>query len=113
MQELPGNPLDNQRKFFTQLNYILYLASVFSIVSGFIAIAINYSMLSDVKGSYMESHFYWQMNTFWIFLVGLVLAVVLSFSIFGWLVYLAAFFAVIYRSIKGWLALIRGQALVG
>ena len=24
MQELPGNPLDNQRKFFTQLNDILY-----------------------------------------------------------------------------------------
>lgn len=42
MQELPGNTLDNQRKFFTQLNYILYLASVFSVVSGFIAIAINY-----------------------------------------------------------------------
>jgi uncharacterized membrane protein len=113
MQELPGNPLDNQRKFFTQLNYILYIASVFSIVTGFIAIAINYSMLSEVKGSYLESHYQWQMNTFWIFLAGFVLTLILSFSIFGWMVYLGAFVVVIYRSIKGWLALSRGQALVG
>jgi uncharacterized membrane protein len=113
MQELPGNPLDNQRKFFTQLNYILYIASVFSIVTGFIAIAINYSMFSEVKGSYLESHFYWQMNTFWIFLAGFVLTLILSFSIFGWMVYLGAFVVVIYRSFKGWLALSRGQALVG
>lgn len=113
MQELPGNNLDNQRRFFTQLNYILYLASAFTLISAFVAIAINYSMLSDVKGSYMESHFYWQINTFWIFLGGLVLTGILSFTIFGWLVFLASFVAVIYRSIKGWLALSRGQALVG
>lgn len=113
MLELPANDLDNQRKFFTQLGYILYLASALLFFTSFIAITINYLKLSEVKGTYLESHFHWQINTFWISLAGTVVGMVTAFLLVGYFVYLITMIVVAYRSIKGWLVFSRGQALVG
>jgi uncharacterized membrane protein len=84
-----------------------------------VAVILNYARRSEVRGSWLESHFRWQIHTFWyswlwiivisvvavpllIVLVGVVIEV-LGLAIIGiW---------VIYRIARGWLALKEGRAM--
>lgn len=84
-----------------------------------IAVILNYVFRSDAQGTYVYSHFAWQIRTFWgaflwmvlTFLVGTVLVV---FGI-GLLVYMIGFFVlgiwVAYRMIYGWLKLVNHASL--
>ena len=79
-----------------------------------IAVIINYVKRSDVRGTYLDSHFSWQIRTFWwallfaaiILFVGLVLLPLLGLGLLVWWI---GFFALgiwaIYRIARGWLAL--------
>lgn len=78
-----------------------------------IAVIINYVKRSEVRGTYLESHFSWQIRTFWwalllaviVGLLGLTLAIVLI----GFAIWIIGFFVLgiwaIYRIARGWLAL--------
>ena len=78
-----------------------------------IAVIINYVKRSDVRGTYLDSHFSWQIRTFWwamlwaiiIGAVGALLAiVVVGFAI--WIIgFLALGIWAIYRIARGWLRL--------
>ena len=78
-----------------------------------IAVIINYVKRGDARGTWLESHFRWQIRTFWfalawvvlIALVGGVLTVVLvGFAILWGGLFLLGVWA-IYRIARGWLAL--------
>ncbi|HYB95402.1 MAG TPA: hypothetical protein VEC39_10535 [Vicinamibacterales bacterium] len=85
-----------------------------------IAVIINYVRRNEARGTWLESHFDWQIKTFWwavgwsilIGLSGLVLAIVLI----GFAIWAVGFFALgvwaIYRIAKGWLRL-RDRQTVG
>ncbi len=84
-----------------------------------IAVIINYVKRSEVRGTYLESHFRWQIRTFWfallwtvvVALVSLVLLVVLV-GIATWVVGLAVLgIWAIYRIARGWLALRDGKSM--
>jgi uncharacterized membrane protein len=84
-----------------------------------IAVIINYVKRDDVKGTHLESHFIWQIRTFWyallwIVLIG-VLGAALAFFLVGFAIWLAGFIIlglwVCYRIIKGWLRLSDGQPM--
>jgi uncharacterized membrane protein len=84
-----------------------------------IAVIINYVKRSDVRGTYLESHFRWQIRTFWfallwtavVALVSLVLLVVIV-GFATWVIGLAALgIWAIYRIARGWLALKDGQPM--
>ena len=78
-----------------------------------IAVIINYVKRSEVRGTYLDSHFSWQIRTFWwalliaciIAVLGLTLAIVLI----GFAIWIIGFFVLgiwaIYRIARGWLAL--------
>ncbi len=78
-----------------------------------IAVIINYVKRSDVRGTYLDSHFSWQIRTFWwallmsaiIAVLGLTLAIVLI----GFAIWIVGFFVLgiwaIYRIARGWMAL--------
>jgi uncharacterized membrane protein len=84
-----------------------------------IAVIINYVKRSEARGTWLESHFTWQIRTFWfamlwaclIFLVGAILAIVLV----GFAVWIVGFIALgiwaIYRIARGWMALNARQPL--
>jgi uncharacterized membrane protein len=84
-----------------------------------IAVIINYVKRGEAKGTWLESHFAWQIRTFWYALlwavvVGLVSGVLL-YVIIGigtWIVgmFVLAIWA-IYRITRGWLALKDGKPL--
>ena len=70
---------------------------------------MNYARRSATRGTYLESHFRWQIRTFWYALLwavvcGLVMLTVIGipFALIG-LVALGIWIA--YRVIRGWLAL--------
>ncbi|RKG29834.1 DUF4870 family protein [Acinetobacter tianfuensis] len=49
--------------------YILYIVAIFTAgLLAVIALIINYVKRSDVQGSIFESHFTWQIRTFWWYL---------------------------------------------
>ena len=89
----------------TTLVYALQALSFFVGVSCIVALIINYVKLPDVSGTWLASHFRWQIRTFWFSMLWLVLGVVTLVLVVGYFVLLANGVWVIYRIIKGWLAL--------
>jgi uncharacterized membrane protein len=74
-----------------------------------IAVVINYLKRGEARGTFLESHFRWQIRTFWIGflcnLVGWFLFVTLIGIPLAIAVFVAAGVWVIYRVVRGWLAL--------
>jgi uncharacterized membrane protein len=75
-----------------------------------IAVIINYVKRGDARGTWLESHFAWQIRTFWfaavwsafVFLVGLPLTlVIIGFGIWAIGFFILGIWA-IYRIAKGW-----------
>ncbi len=83
-------------------------AFVFGIPS-IIAVILNYANERDAHGTFLASHFRWQIRTFWFAALWVFVALVLVFTLIGipvaWLIAMAAGLWVIYRIARGWLAL--------
>jgi uncharacterized membrane protein len=82
-----------------------------------IAVILNYVKVGEVRGTWLESHFRWQIRTFWYGLlwVGLcIMFVVLTFGIgilIAWLPLAFVGLWFIYRIARGWLALRDGRPM--
>ena len=82
-----------------------------------IAVVMNYIRRSDARGTYLDSHFSWQLRTFWFALLWVSVVFLLSFPLFfllvGFVTFPVGIFAVgvwvIYRVARGWLRLKDGQ----
>ena len=75
-----------------------------------IAVIINYVKRSDVRGTWLDSHFSWQIRTFWFAALWVVVAVILFVTLIGipvaWVIWVITGIWVLYRIIRGWLALV-------
>jgi uncharacterized membrane protein len=78
-----------------------------------IAVIINYVKRGDARGTWLDSHFSWQIRTFWyavlwsclVFFAGLPLTlVIIGFGIWALGFFLLGVWA-IYRIAKGWMSL--------
>jgi uncharacterized membrane protein len=82
-----------------------------------IAVIINYVKRSDVRGTWLDSHFSWQIRTFWFGLLWVALCmmfVVMTFGIgmlIAWLPLTVVGLWFIYRIARGWLRLKDHQAM--
>ena len=85
--------------------YVLQAIGFFSGITWIVAVIVNYVKLDDARGTWLESHFRWQIRTFWWGLLWGVIGTVLLLVLVGWLVLAAASIWVIYRIVKGWLYL--------
>jgi uncharacterized membrane protein len=74
-----------------------------------VGVIINYIKREDARGTVYESHFDWQIRTFWWGLLWAVLGVLLAVVLVGFVVMFVAWIWMIYRVIKGWLKLIEGK----
>jgi uncharacterized membrane protein len=74
-----------------------------------IAVIINYVKRNDVRDTYLESHFSWQLRTFWYALLWAFVIGLLVMSLIGiplaWVVAVGVGIWVLYRIARGWLAL--------
>jgi uncharacterized membrane protein len=64
-------------------------------------VIVNYVKLDDARGTWLESHFRWQIRTFWWGLLWGVIGSVLLLILVGWLVLAVAGIWIIYRIVKG------------
>jgi len=75
-----------------------------------IAVIINYVKRSDVRGTFLDTHFSWQIRTFWWallwFVIGGLLTVTIIGAVIGVPLLLAVGVWVLYRIARGWLALV-------
>lgn len=82
-----------------------------------IAVILNYVKRGDVRGTWLESHFRWQIRTFWYGLlwVGLcILFIIMTLGIgivIAWLPLVIISLWFVYRIIRGWLALRDGRPM--
>lgn len=88
----------------TLVVYILQALSFFMGITAIVGIVINYVKKEDAAGTLYESHFDWQIRTFWWGLLWSVLGFILIFALgLGFLVLFVAWIWAIYRVVKGWL----------
>lgn len=84
------------------LQGISFLFGVTFIVAAF----ISYEKIGDAKGTWLESHFLWQIRTFWYGLLWFIVGAVLALVVIGYVVIIGDVIWIMYRSIKGWLRLV-------
>ncbi|KCB21020.1 hypothetical protein L541_1428 [Bordetella hinzii CA90 BAL1384] len=73
------------------------------------AVVLMYLKRSDTAGTVYASHFDWLLRTFWWSLLWLAISFVLMLIYIGWIGMVATVVWVLYRLIKGWLALLEGN----
>jgi len=80
-----------------------------------IAVILNYVKRRDTAGTFLESHFRWQIRTFWYALGWTVLSWIFIVTIIGiplaWILLLGVSVWVAYRVIRGWLSLKEGKTM--
>jgi uncharacterized membrane protein len=91
---------------------------VTSFLSGWpsiIAVIINYIKRDEARGTWLESHFSWQLRTFWYALLWLLVVVILFVTIIGIVFAVPLAFGVgvwvVYRIIRGWMALAQRKTM--
>ena len=99
------DPALERLKTITAVVYALQAAAYFTGLTALVGVIVNYVKLDDVRGSWLESHFRWQIRTFWWALLWFGIAALLWLVFVGMIVAGAAGIWVIYRIVKGWLNL--------
>ena len=115
MQQWPSDNMVN-------LTYLIYGLHLFSAITGVMTTAfivtaflsgwpsilagfLNYARRDAVRGTYLESHFRWQIRTFWFALLWLLLGAVLVLSVIGiplaWVIVVIVGLWVLYRMLRG------------
>jgi uncharacterized membrane protein len=85
--------------------YALQAASFFVGLTLFAAVIVNYVRRDDARGTWVESHFRWQIRTFWFTVLWLTLGALTALFLVGWFILGAAALWLIYRIVRGWLYL--------
>jgi uncharacterized membrane protein len=104
------------------LSVLIGLTSAATIVGAFVfglpsilAVILNYVKRSDARGTWLESHFRWQIRTFWYALLWVLIAGLCFVTIIGIPIAIAIFIGaglwVMYRVARGWLALNDGRPM--
>jgi uncharacterized membrane protein len=117
------------RESLIKLTHVIYALHAFSLVTGIvgaatvvgafltgwpsiIAVVLNYVKRSEVRGTWLESHYRWQIRTFWfgllwVSLCGLFIVATLGIGLLiAWLPLTFVGLWFVYRIVRGWLRLI-------
>jgi len=108
------------------LTHVIYALHSFSAITGLlgtafivtaflsgwpslIAVILNYVKRGDVRDTYLDSHFSWQIRTFWFALLWVLVAGLLTLTIIAipiaWVIAVTMGIWVLYRIARGWIAL--------
>ena len=94
-------------KTLTTVIYALQAAGAILplVIPWIVAVVLNYVRKDEVAGTWLESHFRWQIRTFWFGLLWMVIGGILALAVVGFVVLFVAWIWMIYRIVKGWLNL--------
>ena len=105
MEIIHSTEQEKSAKNVTTIIYALYAASFLIGITAIVAIVMNYIKKEDVAGTFLESHFRWQIRTFWFGMLWGMLGVITFVLVIGWFVLIVNGIWIIYRIAKGWLRL--------
>jgi uncharacterized membrane protein len=125
MQQSPSSNMVN-------LTYLIYGLHLFSAINGvltsafvvtaflsgwpsILALIINYVQRDAVRGTYLDSHFRWQIRTFWFAFLWLLIGAVLFVTVIGipvaWIMVVVVGLWVLYRMLRGLARLMDQEAM--
>jgi uncharacterized membrane protein len=114
------------REGLITLAHVIYALHAFSVFTGLassmlvvtafltgwpsiIAVVLNYAKRAEVRGTWLDSHFGWQIRTFWFALLWLLAGGVAFVTLVGIPVALVVWIGtglwVLYRIVRGWMTL--------
>lgn len=79
----------------------------------FLGVVVSANKNDNIKGTWLESHFNWQIQTTWIVLAGFALAAVTFSKAIGMIILITTLLWMIYRIVIGWYALIHQKPIDG
>lgn len=85
--------------------YALQAVSFVLGITFIVAVIVNYVKRSDVRGTWLESHFRWQIRTFWFALLWSIIGAITIYILVGYFILAANAVWIIYRIVRGWLRL--------
>jgi uncharacterized membrane protein len=91
--------------------YGMYAASLLVGITAIVGIVLNYIKRDDVVGTWLESHFRWQIRTFWWALLWGIIGALTAIILIGFAILFADFVWFVYRIAKGWLRLNEGKPM--
>jgi uncharacterized membrane protein len=98
-------------KNVTKAVYALQAASFLFGITLIAAVMVNYIKRDDVKSTWLESHFRWQIRTFWFSLLWAVVGIITFAAAVGVIILAVAIIWLLYRIIKGWIYLADGKEM--
>jgi uncharacterized membrane protein len=99
------NTAKNTAKTIAFIVYALQVLAFINGITAVIGVIMNYVKLDEVKGTWLESHFRWQIRTFWFGLLWALIGIITIFIFVGFIILFADIVWIIYRIVKGWLRL--------
>jgi len=94
---------------------VIYLLQLLAFFLGgmtfIVAVVLNYLNIHNVKGTWIESHFKWQIQTFWVALSLLVIGTVSLPLFVGFVVIFGAVIWIIHRIVYGWVNLNKAREI--
>ena len=100
---------DNIR--LTHVIYALYAGALLAGVTGIVAVVLNYMKRDEVDGTWLATHFRWQVRTFWFSLAWSVIGFATFFYGIGVPIMTLNLIWYIYRMARGWFALQEGKPM--
>ena len=86
-----------------QLKMMLHALGFFVGLTWIAAVIVDYVKRDTARGTWLESHFRWQIRTFWFGLLWGVAGAILAVVFVGFFILAANYIWLIYRVVKGWL----------
>lgn len=129
LNPVPEPPVANSVRSIAHIVYLLHgfaivlgVVGAASVIGSFIgslpsiiAVVMNYIKRGEARGSWLESHYRWQIRTFWFALLWVVIAVFLILTLlgapFGFGILIATTIWLIYRIARGWLRLLDAKPM--
>jgi uncharacterized membrane protein len=134
VEEYAVTAIAEPREPLIKLTHVIYALHAFSLVTGIIgaatvvgafltgwpsiiAVILNYAKRSEVRGTWLEAHFRWQIRTFWFGLLWVTLCALFIIATLGiglliaWLPLSLVGLWFIYRIARGWLRLLERKPM--
>jgi uncharacterized membrane protein len=132
--QLNGGYLERPADALVTWTKVIYALHAFSLLTGIvgtativgafltgwpsmIAVILNYVKRSEVRSTWLESHFRWQIRTFWFGLLWITLCLGFIVATFGFGIFIAWLpmglvgLWFIYRIVRGWVAVSDGRPM--
>ena len=107
MKSLEGDGAvqDDAGRDMAALVYLLQLLGLVTVLTAIAGAVVNYVKWDDVRGTWLESHFRWQIRTFWFSVLWGVVGWLLAFIGIGFLILAGGTIWYLSRAVRGWVLL--------